>query len=244
MNGSKESIAELMQQLKTGVGGLDAVTTIVFPPYVYLPMLSEPSAAWGSIKIGAQDVSIHPNGAYTGEISSQMLSDFYCEYVLVGHSERRQYFSESNALVAEKFKRVQQHGMTPVLCVGETLEQRRAGEAQNVIANQIDAVISHQGLSIDALANAIIAYEPVWAIGTGETASPQQAQEIHATIRDQLQQHSKDIAMRTPILYGGSVKASNAGALFAMPDIDGGLVGGASLDAQQFVEICQCTKSS
>lgn len=206
-------------------------------PYPYLSsvqnFLKATNIAWG-----AQNLSQYEKGAYTGEVSAAMLNDFACRYVIVGHSERRALFGESNAIVAEKYSAALRcSGITPILCVGETLQQRESGITEQVIAEQLEAVIEKAG--IDSLNDAIIAYEPVWAIGTGKTATPQQAQDTHAFIRGKIAKLNSAIAHNLTILYGGSVKANNARELFAMPDIDGGLIGGASLVADDFVAICQ-----
>ena len=191
------------------------------------------AVAGSSVGVGAQNMSQWSSGAYTGEISGDMLNDMGCHYVLVGHSERRTLFAESSQVVAEKFNAAQQQGLTPILCVGESLQQRQQGQTVKVVTEQITAVIDLVG--IESLCKGVIAYEPVWAIGTGEVASPEQAQAVHAEIRSQLGSQGAN----TRIIYGGSVKSSNAGAIFAQPDIDGGLVGGASLEATEFSKIAQ-----
>jgi triosephosphate isomerase len=188
------------------------------------------------VALGAQSVCAEAQGAFTGEVSAAMLKDVGCRYVLVGHSERRQLYGESDELVARKFVAAQSQGLVPVLCVGETLEEREAGQTLAVISRQMDAVLTVSGVA--ALGQAVVAYEPVWAIGTGRTATPEQAQEVHATIRSKIAGVDATIGGLVRILYGGSVKASNARELFAMPDIDGGLVGGASLKADEFARIC------
>ncbi|HLP81987.1 MAG TPA: triose-phosphate isomerase [Nitrosomonas sp.] len=188
-----------------------------------------------NLGLGAQNVSQFEKGAYTGEVSVSMLSDFGCKYVIVGHSERRMLYSESSSVVADKYIAAQRGNLIPLLCVGETLEQREAGITQQVIHEQMKAIIDKAG--VDSLGKAIIAYEPVWAIGTGKTASPQQAQDVHAFIRQGVSLQNSNVANDLTILYGGSVKASNASELFAMPDIDGGLIGGASLIADDFIAI-------
>lgn len=204
-------------------------------PYPYLPSvqnaLQDTNISWG-----AQSVSQYEKGAYTGEVSASMLNDFECTFVIVGHSERRMLFGENNYTVAEKYRAAQRAGLTPILCVGETLEQREAGITERIIQEQLTAVVNATG--IESFSKAIIAYEPVWAIGTGKTASPQQAQEVHAFIRNGIATQNINIAKELTILYGGSVKANNAPELFAMPDIDGGLIGGASIVANDFVAIC------
>ena len=204
----------------------------VCPPFVYL---SETAAtlAGSDIRWGAQDCSAHEQGAYTGEVSAAMLADLGCRYAIVGHSERRAYHAESDALVADKAQAALARGVTPIVCVGETLAERDAGATQDVVLRQLDAVLAVVGA--DA-ARMVVAYEPVWAIGTGRTATPAEAQAVHATLRARLATVG---AAGVPLLYGGSVKADNAGALFAMPDIDGGLIGGASLVAADFLAICR-----
>ena len=208
---------------------------LVCPPFVYLwetgRLLKDSEVA-----LGAQSVCAESLGAFTGEVSGAMLRDVGCRYVLVGHSERRQLYGETDSLVARKFMAAQAQGLVPVLCVGETLEEREGGRTTEVVARQLEAVLSVSG--VGSLASAVIAYEPVWAIGTGRTASPEQAQEVHAMIRGKVAALDATIASSVRILYGGSVKASNARELFAMADIDGGLVGGASLKAEEFAQIC------
>jgi triosephosphate isomerase len=189
---------------------------------------------------GAQNVSQHEKGAFTGEVAPAMLLDFGCKYVIVGHSERRALYGEDDATVAAKFMAVQKAGMTPILCVGETLEEREGGITEQVVARQLDAVIGAAG--VQALAKSVVAYEPVWAIGTGKTASPEQAQAVHAFIRGKIAALDGSVAANLVIQYGGSVKASNAVELFGMPDIDGGLIGGASLMAEEFVAICKAAQ--
>ena len=209
---------------------------VVCPPAIYLPEVAE-LAKNSRLYWGAQDVSNQGQGAYTGQISAQMLQEFGCKYVIVGHSERRQYNFETDELVAEKFAGAQARGLAPVLCIGETLEQYKAGQTQEVVSNQLAAVLKHVG--IQAFTTAVIAYEPVWAIGTGLAATPAQAEAVHAHIRNQLTAQDSTIAARVLLLYGGSVKPDNAVELFAQPNIDGGLVGGASLDAETFVKISE-----
>jgi triosephosphate isomerase len=211
------------------------IDIVVFPPYVYLAdaarILEE-----GQIRLGAQDVCAETAGAFTGQVGVSMLKDVGCRYVIIGHSERRRLYHEDDALVARKFAAVAQAGLTPVLCVGETLEEHESRHAEAVVGRQIDAVIAMNG--IGSFAHAIVAYEPVWAIGTGHTATPQQAQTMHAFLRGRIAAHDVSIAGRLRILYGGSVKGGNAAELFLMPDVDGGLVGGASLSADEFQQIC------
>lgn len=234
MNGDSHSIATLIAGLLES--SCDA-EVVVFPPYVYIPAIVT-NLVGTDIFVGAQNLSEKEAGAYTGEVSGSMLKEVGCQYVIVGHSERRSLYGESNHQVAEKFIAAQSKGLTPILCVGETLEQREQGDTLDVIAAQVDAVIELSGLS--SVCEAVIAYEPVWAIGTGKTASAEQAQDVHQAIRRQL----GDAGDNTRILYGGSVKAANAAELFSQPDVDGALVGGASLDAEEFNEICKLAKCS
>ncbi len=223
------------------VGGLvaapvEGVELVVIPPVAYLDGLASGFAGHG-VDFGAQDVSEHEKGAYTGEISAAMLVDVGARYVLVGHSERRQYHHESSELVARKFAAALKAGLVPVLCVGETLEQREAGETEHLIASQLRPVIDLVGAG--GFSSAVVAYEPVWAIGTGRTASPEQAQAVHAFIRGEFASCDARIADSLPLLYGGSVKPDNAAELFSQPDVDGGLVGGASLVAADFLAIAK-----
>ncbi len=234
MHGSLAANQGLLQAVRDGArGGSAAVAVCV--PYPYLAqaraMLEGGPVAWGG-----QDVSEHAQGAYTGEVSAAMLADFGCRYVLVGHSERRSFYGDTDAVVAAKFAAALKAGLTPVLCVGESLAEREAGITGDVVTRQLDAVLAVSGVS--AFAAAVVAYEPVWAIGTGRTASPAQAQEVHALIRQRFARDSADVASRLQILYGGSVKPGNAKELFGQPDIDGGLIGGASLVAEDFLAIC------
>jgi triosephosphate isomerase len=239
MNGSTASIQALLEGLKQGIGKIQRAAVGVCPPFVYLQQVST-LLSGTPISWGAQNVSQESPGAFTGEIAAGMLVDFKCKYVIVGHSERRSLYGESDELVAKKFAVVQAAGMTPILCVGELLQERESGQTESVVKRQLDAVILANG--VDSLTNAVIAYEPVWAIGTGRNATPQQAQDVHAFIRAQIAQRNASIAQNVQIQYGGSVKGSNAAELFAMPDIDGGLIGGASLKADEFLTICQAAK--
>ncbi|MEZ5476373.1 MAG: triose-phosphate isomerase [Thiolinea sp.] len=236
LNGSKTSIEALVKAVTAGAVGLDQVDMAVCAPYVYIP-LTQGLLQGSQVGLGAQDVSDQSGGAYTGEVSAAMLQEFGCDYVIVGHSERRALYGERDEDTARKFAAVRQQGLTPILCVGETLDEREQGNTEAVVARQLDAVLELEGVA--ALAEAVIAYEPVWAIGTGKTATPQQAQDVHAFIRGKLAALDAGVAEKVRILYGGSVKGSNAAELFAMADIDGGLIGGASLDAQDFLAICQ-----
>ena len=212
----------------------------VLPPFPYLAELVARHRGT-ALAFGAQDLSAHAAGAYTGEVSGSMLKDVGCSCVLVGHSERRQYHRESDDLIAAKFVAAQAAGLTPILCVGETLAEREAGANEAVIARQLDAVIARAGIA--AFAHAVVAYEPVWAIGTGRTASATQAQAVHAFVRDKIAGLDGTIASSLRLLYGGSVKPANAAELFGQPDVDGGLIGGASLVASDFIAICTAVQS-
>ena len=231
LHGSRAFATPLVEAIAAGRpdGGVEL---LVLPPFPYLPLLAQ---AASGVAIGAQDVSAHAGGAYTGEVSAAMLADVGATHALVGHSERRQYHGEDDALVARKFKAACDGGLVPVLCVGETRAQREAGDTESVIGAQLEAVIAHAGIA--AFDGAIVAYEPVWAIGTGLTASPEQAQAVHAFLRGVVARHDARIADSLPLLYGGSCKPDNAAAIFAQPDVDGGLIGGASLAADDFLAI-------
>lgn len=207
---------------------------LLCPPYVYLTQLKALGADTALV-LGAQDVSEYARGAYTGEVSASMLVDLGCQYVIVGHSERRSLFGDTDALVAKKAKAALDNGLTPIVCVGELLEQREAGSTEEVVGRQLKAVTGYLGVLTEKI---VVAYEPVWAIGTGKTANPEQAQDVHRFIREQLRQQDISLASKLRILYGGSVKASNAQALFSQDDIDGGLIGGASLNPLEFAQIC------
>lgn len=239
MYGSQVQSVELVDAIVAA--DTDGVDAVVFPPFPYLAALATRHGQ--ALALGGQDISEHTGpGAYTGEVAAQMLRDVGCDWTLVGHSERRGYHGESDACVATKFGVARAAGLIPVLCVGETLEQREAGQTEAVIARQLDAVLDAHG--IEAFAEAVVAYEPVWAIGTGRTASPEQAQQVHAFIRSQLAKRDAKISLLTRIVYGGSVKPSNAKGLFAQADVDGGLVGGASLAAADFVAICAAARQT
>ena len=212
-----------------------AVDIAVFPPFPYLREACATTAG-SRIAVGGQDVSEHESGAFTGEVSAAMLRDVGCTLALAGHSERRQYHRETDEQVVAKVAQALKHELTPVLCVGETLDQREAGETAAVVARQLGAVVAHCGIA--AFDRIVVAYEPVWAIGTGRTATPAQAQEVHALLRSQLARDDARIAGSTRIVYGGSVKPGNAAELFAQADIDGGLIGGAALQATDFLSIC------
>lgn len=233
MNGTRAQARELLDAIVAGMGEPNA-EVLICPPSLLLVELSDRYANQGLV-FGGQDVSLHEEGAYTGELSARMWLDAGARYVLVGHSERRQYHHEGNDLVAKKFMAARRAGLVPVLCVGETLAQREAGQTEYVVQQQLEPVLRSGGPA--AFENALLAYEPVWAIGTGKTASPEQAQEVHAFIRSEVASYDANIAGLLPILYGGSVKGANAAELFSQPDVDGGLVGGASLLADDFLKI-------
>ncbi len=236
MNGQLSQVERLLDQLVFVEPLQPDVHCVVLPPSIYLPYvcsrLKESPIGWG-----AQNVYPKNSGAFTGELSAPMLIDYQCQYVLVGHSERRSIFHEDEKFVAEKFHHVKDHGMIPVLCVGETLAEKESGLTEQALARQLAAVTA---FGSDFFNRCVIAYEPVWAIGTGQTATPEQAQYVHTYIRGFVAQYNNDDADLLSILYGGSVNENNARALFSMPDVDGGLIGGASLDARQFVEILKC----
>ena len=239
LHGSRQFATELVGQVAAGLP-LAGVEVLILPPLPYLGDLVEDFEG-AALAFGAQDVSCNEKGAYTGEVSATMLVDVGARYGLVGHSERRQYHHESSELVARKFMAAIHAGLVPVLCIGETLEQREAGATEQVIAAQLAPVLELAGVA--AFARAVVAYEPVWAIGTGRTASPAQAQAVHAFIRGEVAAHDARIADSLPLLYGGSVKPDNAAELFAQPDVDGGLVGGASLVAADFLAIARAAAS-
>jgi len=239
MNASKDAVAELLNGLKQGAAAVKNVKMVVFPPFPYLAQ-AQLELSGTDIHIGVQNVCAAGEGAYTGEVSLAMAKEFGVSYVLVGHSERRALYAEDDAQVAAKYVATQLVHMTPILCVGETLEQREKGQTLSVVTGQIQAVINVAGGA--SFANAVIAYEPVWAIGTGLTASPSQAQEVHHAIRAHVASIVPKQACSLKILYGGSVTAASAEELFAQADIDGGLVGGASLQADSFLAIGQAAK--
>lgn len=236
MHGNLAQNEGLLDAVRSGMNDIHGVDCAVCVPFPYLAQ-TQHKLSGSNVKWGAQDVHQLDKGAYTGEVSAGMLRDFGCTYVIVGHSERRAYYGESSHLVAEKFIAAKQSGLIPVLCVGESLEQRESGVTEAVVAEQLDALIELGG--VQALSGSVVAYEPVWAIGTGKTATSEQAQAVHAFIRQRVASHDGQIAAGLCILYGGSVKANNAAELFAMPDIDGGLIGGASLVAEDFLAICR-----
>ena len=235
MNGTREFAGELLEAVVRDHQPGQAEVAVC-PPFVFLADALR-ILRGSEIRLGAQNVSAEESGAFTGEIAAPMLQDFDCAYAIVGHSERRQLFGEDDETVARKFMAATRLGIRPILCVGETLEEREQGRAEEVIHHQLDAVLGAAG--VHACVEAVVAYEPVWAIGTGQTASPEQAQAMHQAIRARVAGADDTIGQRLRIVYGGSVKAGNAAELFAMPDIDGGLIGGASLDAETFLDICQ-----
>ena len=238
LNGSKEMVSNLLKGLDAELKGVEGVDVAVAPPAMYLD-LAEQLISKGESKIilGAQNVDVNASGAFTGDISPEMLKDFGASHIIIGHSERRDYHNESDEFVAKKFAFLKEHGLTPVLCIGESEAQNEAGETVAVCARQIDAVINTQG--VEALEGAIIAYEPIWAIGTGKAATADDAQRIHAAIRAHIAEKSEEVAKKVVIQYGGSVKPENAAAYFAQPDIDGALVGGAALNAESFAAIAK-----
>ena len=233
MHGSRADNGPLIEAI-LAAPNLESVDCVVCPPFVYLAEIAR-LLRGAAVKLGAQNVCAEGHGAYTGEVSAAMLKDVGCQYVIVGHSERRALYGEDDVLVARKFAAAQSRGLLPILCVGELLIDREADRTHEHIGRQIEAVVSLTGIA--SFAHAVVAYEPVWAIGTGRTASPQQAQDVHAFIRQQLAQQDAKIAADLQILYGGSVKAGNARELFLQADVDGGLIGGASLKAEEFLSI-------
>lgn len=234
MNGTLASVRELASGIVQGAAGSAQVA--VCPPAVYIPEVAA-LVADSAVALGAQNVCDQDSGAYTGEIAGAMLKEFGCRYAIVGHSERRNEYGESDALVAARYAAAQRNGLIPILCIGELLQERESGATESVVSRQLDAVLAASGIA--SFERAVIAYEPVWAIGTGKTATPEQAQEVHAYIRKKLAALDAAVADKVIIQYGGSVKSSNAAELFSMPDIDGGLIGGASLQAEEFLKICQ-----
>jgi len=240
MNGSIAASQRLVESLVAGVGSADHAEMLVCPPFVYLDRARQ----WlgnSPVRLGAQDICAeHGFGAYTGEVSGSMLAEFDVTYAIVGHSERRTLYGETDQIVTGKFRAAQAVNLVPILCCGESLEEREAGRTAEVVSRQVGAVIDELGAGV--FRNAVVAYEPIWAIGTGRTASPGQAQEVHAEIRGLIAARDATIAAGLRILYGGSVKGSNAAELLGQPDIDGGLVGGASLDAEDFLRIFEAAR--
>jgi triosephosphate isomerase len=239
LNGSLATSGALLSALKQGAGAGLKAEIAVCPPYLYIPLAAE-TLKGSPIVFGGQNLSVHASGAYTGEIAGPMLKDVGAKYVIVGHSERRSLYGETDALVADKYAAAQAAGLIPILCVGETLAERESNQTESVVARQLDAVIAKSG--VKSFANAVVAYEPVWAIGTGKTATPQQAQDVHAFIRKKFAALDAGIAQGLRILYGGSMKGSNAKELIAQADIDGGLIGGASLQAEEFLTIARAAE--
>lgn len=235
LHGTHAFVSELLRTLINGWVGVHRAEVVVCPAFVHLGQ-AYTELVHSNIALGGQDVSAFEEGAYTGDVSAEMLHDVGCHYALVGHSERRRYHQESNELIAKKFEAAQKAHLLPILCVGETEQERTAGRTFDVVAEQLDAVISRCGLP--SLARAIIGYEPVWAIGTGKVATPELAQEVHQFIRGRL----GEVGEHTRIIYGGSVSAESAPKLFAQSDIDGALVGGASLKANDFLQICRAAE--
>ena len=236
MNGTSAGARELAAGICAALDGLSGVEVAICPPFVYMPTVAE-ALAGSPILLGAQTASAHDSGPFTGEVAPAMLSDIGCRLAIVGHSERRALYGESDSQVAAKFFNVAAHGLIPILCVGETLTEREAGETETVVSRQLGTVLDASDQA--AFRGAIVAYEPVWAIGTGRTATPEQANDVHAHLRGVLNTHFAGLGDELRIIYGGSVNHSNAQALFAMSDIDGGLIGGASLQADDFSQICQ-----
>jgi len=247
MNGNAQLARELFKKFATKLQD-DSVEVVVCPPTIYLESvrqqldLNKDALNGCLVRMGAQNLSQHEFGAYTGEVSGQMLKDSGCRYVIIGHSERRRMYGETSEVVAQKFAAAQNHGLTPILCVGESGPAREARRTFEVIAEELDIVIARNGTM--AFDNAIIAYEPLWAVGTGKSATPEQAQEVHAFIRSRLSEVSPYIGENIRILYGGSVTPSNAADLFAQPDVDGGLIGGVSLDSTEFLSLCSIAMSA
>jgi triosephosphate isomerase (TIM) len=240
MNGSRAENDRLIDAIIGALAPDPLAEIVVCPPFPYLGEVIR-ALRGSSIAVGAQDVCAEAVGAHTGEVSAAMLRDIGCSFVLVGHSERRSIYGESDLLVARKFAAAQTKGLVPVLCVGEQLAEREAGTTFEVVGRQLDAIVELCG--VQALGTAVVAYEPVWAIGTGRTASPEQAQDVHAFIRGRIAANDANIAGSLRILYGGSVKSANAAELFSKPDVDGGLIGGASLQADEFVAIAKAART-
>ncbi len=236
LNGTQAFVSDLLTGIHQQWGGVHKAEVVVCPAHVHLAQAANEALAYSNVAVGAQDCSQFEEGAYTGDVSAEMLHDLGCQYVIVGHSERRRFHHESDAQIARKFDLVHQAVMTPILCVGESPEQRQAGKTLAVIKRQVTAAI--EGCGIEKMARCIVAYEPLWAVGTGITATPEQAQEVHEFIRTLL----GDIGQCVRIVYGGSVKPDSAQTLFAMPDIDGALVGKAALDADSFIQICRAAE--
>ncbi len=235
MHGSRIDAARLVGELITRGAGTGACEVVLCPPFVYLAEVAG-QLSGSRMSLGGQDVCAEEAGAHTGEVSAAMLADVGCRFAIVGHSERRAIYGESDELVARKFVAAGKHALVPILCVGESLEERERDATRSVVLRQLDAALATAGVA--AFAHAVVAYEPVWAIGTGRTATPDQAQDVHAMIRGRIAEKDATIGASLRVLYGGSVKPANAAELFAMPDVDGGLIGGASLKAEEFASIC------
>ena len=238
MNGSKKFNEQLVNYIKHKVYENPNIEVIICPPFTYLTQILELKTS--IIKIGAQNISESQDGAFTGEISGSMLQDMNINYVIIGHSERRQMFNDTNNIIAQKFELAHQNNLIPILCVGESLNERKTGQTLSVVESQIKSVI--ESTHIELFTKSIIAYEPVWAIGTGETASPEQAEEVHSNIRSIIEEYDSNIATSVPILYGGSVNGANSKDLFTMVNINGGLIGGASLNGEEFIKIYQAAE--
>jgi len=239
MNGSSSSVKELIAGINDGMSSVSKAEVVVCPPAVYIPRVSGAVESSG-VKVGSQNICDQDKGAFTGEISGEMLKDIGCEYAIVGHSERRSLYGESDEQVAARFAAARRNGIKPIFCIGETLEEREQGITNDVCSRQIDAVVALEG--VEALADGVIAYEPVWAIGTGKVATPEQAQEVHAFIRGKIAALNADVADGLRILYGGSMNPTNAVELISQADIDGGLIGGASLKPEDFLAICRAAE--
>jgi len=241
MNGSLASSQTLIRAILPPVAAFNRARFAVCPPFPYLAAIGQVLQG-SNVALGAQDLCQFDDGAYTGAVSGAMLADSGCRYAIVGHSERRGVFGETDEMAALKYGQALKHGLTPILCVGETLAEREANATESVVARQLEAVVKRCGVA--AVGQGVVAYEPVWAIGTGKTATPQQAQDVHAFIRGRIAAADRRVAEALTILYGGSVKAGNAAQLFAMTDVDGGLIGGASLAADEFVAICRAAQDA
>jgi triosephosphate isomerase len=241
MNGSKADAADLVNGIKAGASNIQKAEIAVCPPFPYLH-ISEELLTGSAIRWGSQDVSSETDGAFTGQVSARMLKDFGCTYAIIGHSERRMFNAESDAVIAKKYAQALAVGLTPILCVGESLEEREHGKTEEVVARHLDAVL--EGAGADAIGRGVIAYEPVWAIGTGVTATPEQAQEVHAFLRQRIAAKSQAQADAVRILYGGSMKPGNAMELIGQADIEGGLIGGAALKASDFLAICAAAEAN
>lgn len=239
MNGGRSESKQLVGEIVRDLDSQLDLDIVVCPPFILVPLVAEQLQGGSQVKWGGQNLDSHESGAYTGEVSASMLVDYGCDYVIVGHSERRALFAETDKAIANKVEIAQNHGLIPILCVGETLEEHQADKTESVVGRQLDAVLDRIGIAKFSLL--VLAYEPVWAIGTGRTATPEQAQAVHGFLRRRLAQQDSQIAAGLRILYGGSVKGDNAKSLFEQADIDGGLIGGASLNAPEFVKICRAT---